>query len=41
MILAPHNASASSGNDRRAVEMFPSNLEQWARGAPLQNEHRE
>lgn len=41
VILTPHNASASSGNDRRGAEMFLSNLEQWARGEPLQNEHRE
>jgi phosphoglycerate dehydrogenase-like enzyme len=41
VILTPHNASASSGNDRRGAEMFLSNLEKWARGEPLQNEHRE
>jgi phosphoglycerate dehydrogenase-like enzyme len=39
--LTPHNASASSGNDRRGAEMFLSNLEKWARGELLQNEHRE
>ena len=41
VILTPHNASASSGNDRRGAEMFLANLEKWARGEPLQNEHRE
>jgi len=39
LILTPHNASASSGNDRRSAEMFLSNLERWARGEPLVNPH--
>ena len=39
LILTPHNASASSGNDRRSVELFLLNLEKWACGQPLQNEH--
>lgn len=41
VILTPHNASASSGNDRRGAEMFLSNLEKWARGEPMQNEQHE
>ena len=39
LILTPHNASASSGNDRRSAEMFFTNLEKWARGEPLLNPH--
>ena len=39
LILTPHNASASSGNDRRSAEMFMLNLEKWARGEPLLNPH--
>ena len=41
LILTPHNASASAGNDGRAFELFLSNLEKWARGETLQNEQRE
>jgi phosphoglycerate dehydrogenase-like enzyme len=40
VILTPHTASASSGNVRRGAEIFFSNLEKWARGEPLKNEHR-
>jgi len=39
VILTPHNASASAGNERRAAEMFLLNLEKWARGEPLLNPH--
>ena len=39
LILTPHNASASGGNDRRSAEMFLLNLEKWARGEPLLNPH--
>jgi len=39
LILTPHNAAASSGNDRRSAEMFLLNLEKWARGDPLLNPH--
>jgi D-2-hydroxyacid dehydrogenase (NADP+) len=39
LILTPHNASASSGNDRRSAEMFLLNLEKWARGETLLNPH--
>jgi phosphoglycerate dehydrogenase-like enzyme len=41
VILTPHSASASSGNDRRSVELFLLMLEKWARGEPLPNVHRE
>jgi len=39
LILTPHNASASAGNDRRSAEMFLLNLEKWTRGEPLLNPH--
>jgi D-2-hydroxyacid dehydrogenase (NADP+) len=38
LLLTPHNASASSGNDRRAYELFVANFQKWARGEKLQNE---
>jgi D-2-hydroxyacid dehydrogenase (NADP+) len=38
VIVSPHNASASSGNDRRAAELFLVNLGRWARCEPLVNE---
>ena len=38
VIVTPHNAQASSGNDGRAMQMFLANLVKWARGEPLQNE---
>lgn len=37
-IVSPHNASASSGNDDRAMRIFLANLVNWAQGKPLQNE---
>jgi D-2-hydroxyacid dehydrogenase (NADP+) len=37
VIVTPHNAQASDGNDRRSAEIFFANLRQWARGAPLRN----
>ena len=39
VVLSPHNASISAGNDRRSAEMFLLNLEKWARGEPLTNPH--
>lgn len=39
VIVTPHNASVSSGNDRRSAEIFLVNLEKWARGEPLLNPH--
>jgi len=38
VILSPHNASASAGNDERATRIFLANLVRWAHGRPLQNE---
>ena len=40
VIVTPHNATASDGNDRRSAEMFLANLERWTRGEPLRNEQR-
>ena len=37
-VVSPHNASASSGNDDRAMRIFLANLVKWAQGKPLQNE---
>ena len=39
--LTPHIASVSSGNDRRASEIFFENLASLVRGAPLRYEHHE
>ena len=39
VIVTPHNASASAGNERRAAEVFFANLARWARGETLLNEH--
>jgi phosphoglycerate dehydrogenase-like enzyme len=38
VILTPHNAGASAGNDRRAAELFVANIPSWARGETLPNE---
>jgi len=38
VIVSPHNASASSGNDRRAADIFLGNILRWARNEPLLNE---
>lgn len=38
VIVTPHNASAASGNDRRAAEIFTTNIARWARGERLVNE---
>lgn len=38
VIISPHNASASAGNDDRATRIFLANLVRWAQGRPLQNE---
>lgn len=37
VIVTPHNASASTGNDRRAARIFIANYERWARGEPMLN----
>ena len=38
VIVSPHNASASSGNDARAAEVFTANLVRFARGDTMLNE---
>ena len=38
VVVTPHNASASSGNDRRSAEIFMRNLERFARGEGLLNQ---
>ncbi len=40
VICTPHNAQASSGNDRRALDVFTTNFERWGRGETMQNERR-
>lgn len=37
LILTPHNASASAGNEARGVEMLLMNFENWTQGRPLVN----
>ena len=37
VIVSPHNASASAGNDGRATRIFLDNLVSWAHGRPLRN----
>jgi phosphoglycerate dehydrogenase-like enzyme len=38
VIVSPHNAQASTGNDRRAMEIFLGNLVKWGRGERMRNE---
>jgi D-2-hydroxyacid dehydrogenase (NADP+) len=38
VIISPHNASSSGGNNDRAARIFLDNLVKWARGEPLRNE---
>lgn len=38
VIVSPHNAQASAGNDPRAMQIFLGNLVKWARGERMQNE---
>ena len=38
VLVSPHNAAISAGNDRRVREMFLENLRRWHRGEPLVNE---
>lgn len=38
VIVSPHNASASDGNNDRAMQIFLANVARWARGEPLRNE---
>ena len=37
VIVSPHNASASTGNEKRAAEMFIANFGHWIRGEPMFN----
>ncbi len=37
VIVSPHNASASTGNEPRSAEMFIANFGHWARGEPMFN----
>jgi phosphoglycerate dehydrogenase-like enzyme len=37
VIVSPHNASASNGNEKRAAEMFIANFGHWMRGEPMFN----
>ena len=37
VIVTPHNASASKGNEPRAARIFIANYERWARGEPMRN----
>ena len=38
VIVSPHNASASAGNDTRAAAIFTENLKLYAAGKPMVNE---
>ncbi len=40
VIVTPHNASASTGNERRCAGMFVANFGHWARGEPMFNVQR-
>lgn len=37
VIVSPHNASASTGNEKRCAEMFIANFGHWLRGEPMFN----
>jgi phosphoglycerate dehydrogenase-like enzyme len=37
VIISPHNASASTGNEKRCAEMFIANFGHWLRGEPMFN----
>lgn len=37
VIVSPHNASASTGNERRAAKLFIANFGHWVRGEPMFN----
>jgi len=40
VIISPHNASASTGNEKRCAEMFVANFGHWLRGEPMFNVQR-
>jgi D-2-hydroxyacid dehydrogenase (NADP+) len=37
VIVSPHNAAASTGNEKRSAEMFIANFGHWIRGEPMFN----
>jgi D-2-hydroxyacid dehydrogenase (NADP+) len=37
VIVSPHNASASNGNEKRCAEIFIANMAHWVRGEPMLN----
>lgn len=37
VVISPHNASASTGNEKRCAEMFVANFGHWQRGEPMFN----
>ena len=41
VIVSPHNASASDGNDRRAAQIFAANVRHFLRGEQMDNEQRQ
>jgi phosphoglycerate dehydrogenase-like enzyme len=40
VIVTPHNASASTGNEKRSADMFVANFCHWVRGEPMFNVQR-
>lgn len=40
VIITPHNASASTGNEKRCADMFVANFGHWVRGEPMFNVQR-
>lgn len=40
VVISPHNASASTGNEKRAAEMFIANFGHWLRGESMFNVQR-
>jgi len=40
VIVTPHNAAASTGNEKRCAEIFIHNLDHWLRGEPMLNIQR-
>jgi phosphoglycerate dehydrogenase-like enzyme len=40
VLVTPHNAGASSGNEERVYELFLENLGRWQAGGALLNEVR-
>ena len=40
VVITPHNAAASSGNEKRVAEIFIANFGRWLRGEPLANLQR-